>query len=70
MSWKPQVLVQGEWCSNALRFATKDEAEANARDLMRRWVLVRDSRAHQSDDPVNYVWDANGLTEVKPEKVP
>jgi len=63
-SWKPQVLVQGEWCSNALRFATKDEAEKSARDLMRRWVLVRDCRAHQSDDPVNYLWD-DGLVPLE-----
>ena len=55
MSWKPEVIADssGKWCGNALRFATKAEAEANARDLMMRWFLVRETRATESDDPVN-----------------
>ena len=58
MSWKPEVIADssGKWCGNALRFATKAEAEANARDLMMRWFLVRETRATESDDPVNYAW--------------
>ena len=58
MSWKPEVKVSGEnnWCSNSLRFATKEEAESNAKDLMRRWMLVTDTRAAESEDPVNYAW--------------
>jgi hypothetical protein len=58
MSWKPQVIADssGNWSGNALRFSTKEEAEANARDLMMRWTLVRDIRVVESDDPVNYAW--------------
>lgn len=59
MSWKPEVQVAGEgdkWCQNALVFATKEEAEANARDLMSRWLLVTACRAGESSDPVNYRW--------------
>jgi hypothetical protein len=58
MSWKPQVQVRGEpgWHSNALRFATRKEAEDNAHDLWSRWTLVTNSRAIESEDPVNYVW--------------
>ena len=46
----------GEWCGNGLRFATREEAEGNARDLMNRWTLVRETRATESSDPVNYQW--------------
>ena len=44
MNWKPQVKVEGAWSSNALVFATKEEAERYARDLFRRWTLCVDSR--------------------------
>lgn len=67
MSWKPEVMVSGEtkWCSNGLRFATKEEAEANARDLMSRWMLVTDTRAAESEDPVNYRWENNRLVRLE-----
>jgi hypothetical protein len=57
------VYVQGEWAGNGLRFATSEEAEASARNLMARWFLVDDIRVDESDDEVNYAWD-NGLKEV------
>jgi hypothetical protein len=53
-SFKTEVLVQGTWSSNALRFATKEEAEASGRELLGRWFLPSDSRATESEDPVNY----------------
>lgn len=53
-SWKPEVLVDGKWSSNALRFATKEEAEGSVRELMSRWWVPDDGRASESDDPVNY----------------
>jgi hypothetical protein len=56
-SFAPEVFVQGAWSRNGLRFATKAEAESNARHLMGRWMMVRDSRATESDEPVNYRWD-------------
>jgi hypothetical protein len=58
MSWKPQVQVAGEgekWLDNALRFATKEEAETSARDLARRWIMVTNHRAGESFDPINYM---------------
>ena len=61
MSFRPMVLVQGEWSGNALRFATKEEALTSARDLFSRWMLVEDCRADESADPVNYRIDENGL---------
>src|ERR1700694_4363842 len=56
MSFKPEVIADpsGKWCGNALRFATREEAEANVQDLMMRWFAVRETRVVESDDPVNY----------------
>ena len=38
MSWKPEVIADssGKWCGNACRFATKQEAEDDVKDLMMR----------------------------------
>ena len=66
-SWKPEVIADdsGVWYGNALRFATRAEAEENAAALGRRWMLVRDTRAVESDDPVNYAWVDGALVAVK-----
>lgn len=58
MSWKPEVQVSNEtqWCGNALRFETKQEAELNVYELMCRWTAVRATRVVESTDPVNYKW--------------
>jgi hypothetical protein len=65
-SWKPEVIADssGKWCSNALRFATEQEAYASARDLFYRWTLAVNFRAAQSDDPVNYRYVDGRLEEV------
>ena len=56
MSFKPEVIADtpGKWWGNALRFATREEAAANVRDLMMRWFAVQETRVIDSDDPVNY----------------
>lgn len=56
MSWAPEVIADssGKWCGNALRFATREEAELWVRDLSWRWLLVRETRVVESSDPVNY----------------
>lgn len=66
MSFKPEVQICGlpKWAGNALRFATREEAEANVSDLMRRWLLVTDTRVVESDDPVNYRYEAGCLEPV------
>ena len=60
-SWKTEVctIYQGQesWASNALRFATKIEAEKAGRELLFRWIVPVNSRAAQSEDAVNYVFD-------------
>ena len=74
MSWKPEVLVRGEWGQNALVFATKKEAEMSARDIFERWMLAENSRAVESDEPVNYElvikdgnWVMNAVGQKEPE---
>lgn len=57
VSFKPELLCNGEWCSNATRFATAKEAEAAGREIMSRWFVPTDCRAVPTDDPVNYVFD-------------
>lgn len=56
MSWKPEVIADssGKWCGNALRFATREEAEQQVTDLSMRWLAVRDTRVVECADPVNY----------------
>jgi hypothetical protein len=56
MSYRPMVKVHGEWAGNALRFATREEADASALHLFQRWTLCQDYRADESDEPVNYAW--------------
>ena len=55
MSFKFEVIADtsDKWCGNALRFATREETEANVRDLMMRWFAVRETRVVESDDPAN-----------------
>jgi hypothetical protein len=50
-SYKTEVLVEGSWASNALRFAT--EAEMAGRELLSRWLVPSDYRAAPSEDPIN-----------------
>ena len=60
MSYKAEVITDnsGNWTGNALRFATRPEANAYVDDLMMRWYAVQDTRVVESDEPVNYRWDA------------
>lgn len=66
-SYKPEVQTNGhsDWNGNALRFATREEAEAYVHDLMNRWMLVTDTRVIESDDPVNYAIVDNKLVSLE-----
>jgi hypothetical protein len=59
MSFKPEVQTDrsGKWYGNQLRFATREEAEAQVVNLAIRWFAVRETRVVECDDPVNYRWD-------------
>ena len=65
MSYAPEVIADnsGKFCGNALRFATREEAEANVSDLASRWFAVRETRVVESPDPVNYSY-VNGKLEM------
>lgn len=56
MSYKVEVIADssGKWYSNAIRYATPEEAEDAAADLASRWLLVREHRVAASEEPVNY----------------
>ena len=53
----------GDWRGNNLRFATREEAQGNADNLMRRWAAVRATRVVETDDPVNLRWSNRRLAE-------
>ncbi len=65
-SFAPEVIADssGKWCGNALRFATREEAERNVRNLQMRWMSVRETRVVRSRDPVNYCWVNGGLVRM------
>ena len=56
MSFAPMVRTTdfGPFAGNALRFATREEAQMWLDDLMCRWFAIRDVRVDESTDPVNY----------------
>ena len=66
MSFAPEVTTDnsGKFYGNALRFATREEAEANAANLASRWLLVRETRVVEFTDPVNYQWVSGNLVPV------
>lgn len=56
MSYKPAVEVMnepGKFHTNNLAFATREEAERSAKDLMSRWMLVTNWKVIESDQTVN-----------------
>lgn len=65
-SFAPEVVADagGQWAGNALRFATRKEAEDYVADLAFRWIAVRGTRVVESDDPVNYKWENGQLIEA------
>jgi hypothetical protein len=58
-SYKVEVQTFGEtkWSTNAIRFATQDEADKAGVDLAHRWTMLENWRVAPSDDPVNYKWE-------------
>lgn len=66
MSFKPSVSTDGgvTFNENNLAFTTREEAEASAKDLMSRWMLVTDWRVIESDQPVNYRLRSDGALEA------
>lgn len=66
LSWAPEVIADSSgWAGNALRFATKEESDANVRDLMMRWWSVKETRSVPSKDPVNYSYVDGNLERLE-----
>lgn len=64
MSWAVLIMVADQydahdqtiatrWIGNALRFATREQAESYALSLYSRWTLVREWKVEESKDDVN-----------------
>lgn len=58
MSWAPQVKADAtdKWSGNQLRFATREEAMVQVRNLEARWTSVTDIRVQETTDPVTHIW--------------
>jgi hypothetical protein len=75
-SFKVEVQTDntGKWYGNACRYTTEAGAKIAGQDLCNRWLLVRDWRAVESDEPANYeVIDQGGVfvvQAVNPPQVP
>jgi hypothetical protein len=71
MSWKPEVIADssGKWAGNALRFATKEEAEANVANLKDRWIMVRETRVVEVDEPVTSAFIDGKTVWIKKESM-
>lgn len=59
MSYRYEVLAQGEWCGNGVRLATKEEADAGGKELLDRWTVPDTYRVVESQDPVNRMFNFN-----------
>lgn len=67
MRYKPEVLCKGEteFCGNALSFATKQEAEGYAADLMWRWTAVVETRAVEALGDPTHAWVDGKLVDLQ-----
>ena len=56
MNYRPEISTDGgkSFGQNAQVFATKEEAEAMAKDIFSRWMLATDYRASETEDPVTH----------------
>jgi hypothetical protein len=68
MSWKPEFKVYGDekFYQNGVAFATKEEAEGNAKNKFSAWTMAEQWRVVESTEPVNYAWIDNKLVPVTP----
>jgi len=60
--------ADSQFATNALRFATKAEAECHGRDLFSRWFGASAWEVRETTDTPNYRWDAaDGLVRIEPK---
>ena len=67
-SYAPQVRTGNDpkFYGNALRFATRLEAEQNVANLADRWTLVVATQVVETADPVTHAWVDGKLAAVQP----
>lgn len=68
MSYRVEVFVENEWVGNGLFFPTKDEADKYGRALVWAWLLAKDHRVLESEEPANYNFIGPGnhdIVEIK-----
>lgn len=58
MNYKAEVKVSGEWNNNRIVLAGEEEAKAYGENLKSRWLLVTDTRATPTEDPVTDHYDS------------
>ena len=58
MSFKPEFTTGSDpkFYGNALTFATREEAEANAKSLYGRWMICTGFQTVESDEPVTHTY--------------
>lgn len=71
MSFKPMIQTANgtKYYANSTAFATREEAEASAKDIFNRWMLATDWRVDESDEPVNWAIIDGVLTPVAATEV-
>ena len=71
-SYKVGCKTRGDsdWAYNALRFATREEAETYGADLFSRWTALREYEVHASEDAPNYQIKDGRLSEIRPPTNP
>jgi hypothetical protein len=63
MSYRPMMQFDERqrdgtyFAGNGLRFATEQEAEGQAQELLTRWFVPTGYRVDPSEDKPNYRWD-------------
>ena len=72
MSYKAMVRVTGEteFTGNALRFATRYEAESYGCNLQDRWTAAREVRVEESGDPVTDCFTQGRVIRIKSLPMP
>ena len=63
-SWKAEITDGSSWASNALRFATKAEAQQSGQRTFDRWMAAKDLRVVESSDPVTHRFENGENVEI------
>jgi len=65
VGYKAEVLVENEWLSNGIVFATLKEAEGYASALWRSWLLAKEHRVVSTIATPNYRFIGPGNHDIE-----